>query len=202
LYHSDGFDRSLGLWPGLAAAPDQPAEKNAPAMHQHTQWQRADRGRQDFGDGRWGRGPAAMSMHRRAHREAMLSHLVNNPEIRKRLGITDEQAAKIRTQSSDFLKAEIRNRADLQIKQVELHDLMAADKPDRAAIDAKLQEISSVRLAAEKAAIGYRLDMREVLTAEQREKIQHLREEFRHGGPGRPGLHRPQGAPHAPEAQG
>lgn len=187
-----------------APAPDQPAEKNPPAMHQHAQWQMADRGHQGPGNARWGRGPA-QGMHRQRRLEFTLARLVNRPEFRKRLGITDEQAEKIRTQSSEFRKAEIRNRADLEIKHVELQELVAAEKPDRAAIDTKLQEISAIRLAGEKAAMDYRLNMREVLTAEQREKLQHLREEFRHGGPGHPGHGGgggPQGAPHPSDAQG
>jgi Spy/CpxP family protein refolding chaperone len=175
------------------AAPEQPANKDMPAMHQHAQWQMADRGQQGPGDARWGRG-RAMEMHRQQGRpEFMLPRLVNNPEVRKRLGITDEQAAKIRSQASDFRKAEIRNRADLQVKHVELHELLSADKPDRGAIDTKLQEISAVRLAGEKAAIDYRLDMREALTPEQRDKLRQMRQEFHHGGPGHEGPHGSQG---------
>jgi hypothetical protein len=49
----------------------------------------------------------------------------------ERLGISPEQALKIRTQTSDFHKAQICNRAELQVKHIELNDLLSADKPDR-----------------------------------------------------------------------
>ncbi len=124
-----------------------------------------------------------------------LARILKDPVIREKLGITAEQIGAIRKQESDFRKAEIRDRADLEVKRVDLKDLMEADKPDRAAIDSKLQEISNARLALEKSAIHYRLAMREAITPEQRQKLHELMSErWRHeGGPGRPGGPRGQG---------
>lgn len=103
-----------------------------------------------------------------------LGQLLNDPNVRQQLGVTAEQAAKIRQQESDFRKTEIRNRADLEIKRMDLNDLLSADKPDRAAIDSKLQDISTSQLALEKSAIDYRLTMRDALTPAQRQKLQQL----------------------------
>jgi Spy/CpxP family protein refolding chaperone len=115
---------------------------------------------------------------------------LRDPDVRKQAGITDEQFAKIRGQESDFRKSEIRDRADLQVKRIDLRDLLSADKPDRAAIDGKLQEISASQLALEKAAVDYRLDMRDALTPAQRDKLRELMRDRRQrggGGPGGPG---------------
>jgi len=84
------------------------------------------------------------------------------------------QAAKNRQQESDFRKTEIRNRADLQIKRLDLNDLLSADKPDRSGIDSKLQEIGAAQIALEKSAIDYRLNMREALTPVQRQKLEQM----------------------------
>ncbi len=139
-----------------------------------------------------------------------LLRLLNNPEIREKVGITAEQASKIRQDETEFRKAEIRDRADLQVKRIDLENLFAAEKPDRAAIDSKLQELSTSRLALEKSAVHFRLTMREAITPAQREKIHQLMSERRQhqGGPGRPGGPRGQGhmrqqgpAP-GPDAQG
>jgi Spy/CpxP family protein refolding chaperone len=97
--------------------------------------------------------------------------LLNNPEVRQQIGVSADQAAKIRQQESDFRKTEIRNRADLQVKRIDLRDLLSADKQDRAAIDSKLQDISTSQLAMEEAAVGHQFDMREALTPAQREKL-------------------------------
>jgi Spy/CpxP family protein refolding chaperone len=122
-------------------------------------------------------------------REFGLSRLLNDPAIREQIGVSTEQAAKIRQQEADFHKTAIRSRADLQIKQIDLRELMSADKPDRAAIDAKLQEISTARFTFEKSAVNFRLDSRDALTADQRQKLRDLmrNRRGRDGGPGERG---------------
>jgi Spy/CpxP family protein refolding chaperone len=143
-------------------------------------------------DFRWG-GEMGPDGRRRGHSHFMLGELVSNPEFRERLGITAEQATKIRQEELNFRKALIRNRADLEVKRLELAELLAADKPDRAAIDKSLHAISESRFAAEKSAIDHHLAMREALTAEQREKMHQMLGELhgrggehshRHFGPG------------------
>jgi Spy/CpxP family protein refolding chaperone len=116
-----------------------------------------------------------------------LGRLLNDPAIREQLGVTADQAAKIRQQESEFRKTEIRGRADLEVKQIDLRDLLSEDKPDRAAIDAKLQDISTARLALEKSAIAFQLDSRDALTPAQREKLhQIMRDRDRPAGGPRP----------------
>ena len=95
--------------------------------------------------------------------------------MRQRLGITADQAAKIHQQELDSQKAQIRNGADLQVKRLELNELLAADNPDRAAIDAKLQEVSAAQMASQKAAIDNRLALRDILTPAQRQQLKTLR---------------------------
>ncbi len=123
-------------------------------------------------------------MHHRGGPGMGLGFLANNPEMRQKLGITEEQAAKIRQQTLDFRKAEIRNRADLQIKRLDLHSLMAADTPDRAAIDRTLQEVGAAQMALEKSAVDFHIAMRTALTPEQREKLKAMRQEFHPRGAG------------------
>jgi Spy/CpxP family protein refolding chaperone len=149
-------------------------------------WGRMDDG--FGGGGRMGsmdhRGMGRMGMRRfgRGGRGFGLERLLNDPALRQQVGITDEQAAKIRTETSTFRKTEIRDRADLQVKRIDLRDLLAAQNPDRAAIDSKLQEISASQLALEKSAVDFRLNMRDAITPEQRQKIRQLMSERRRGG--------------------
>jgi Spy/CpxP family protein refolding chaperone len=100
---------------------------------------------------------------------------LNNEAIRQRLGITSAQAAKIRQQDLDFQKSQIRGQADFQVKRIELDELLSADNPNRAAIDAKLQEVSTSQMALEKSAIDNRLALRDILTPAQRQQLQQLR---------------------------
>ncbi len=142
-------------------------------------WNRGDR--DGGGRGTWNRGRGMRGRGMRG-REFGLSRLLSNPDIREQLGVSAEQAATIRQQESDFRKTAIRSRADLQVKQIDLRDLLAADKPDRAAIDAKLQEISTSRLAFQKSAIDYRLNARAALTPAQRDKLKQIMRDRRGRG--------------------
>ena len=125
-------------------------------------------------------------MHERdmGPREFGLAQLLSDPSVRQQLGVTADQAAKIRQQESDFRKAEIRNRADLQIKRMDLEDLLSADKPDRSAIDSKLQEIGASQIALEKSAIDNRLNMQDALTPVQRQKLEQMMTQWRQPAPG------------------
>jgi Spy/CpxP family protein refolding chaperone len=124
--------------------------------------------RDDREDGRFG-GPRRIRA-----RQFALGRLLNNPAIRDQIGVTADQAAKIRQQEADFRKTEIRDHADLEVRQIDLRELMAANNPDRTAIDAKLTEISTSRLALERAAVSFRLNARNALTPDQRQKLQEL----------------------------
>ena len=108
-----------------------------------------------------------------------LGRVARNKAFQERIGLTPEQVEKIRTQESGFVKMRIRSQADLRVKRMELAELVAADKPDRALIDKKLREINDAEFAARKAAIDHRLTMRDILTPEQKQKLEELGQELR-----------------------
>lgn len=112
----------------------------------------------------------------RAARQPGLGRMIQNPEFRTKLGITDEQHGKLQTGFMNAAKAGIKNRADLQIKRLELTSLMNADKPDRAQINQKINEISALRTAQMKNQIDTRLLVKETLTAEQWTKLHEFRQ--------------------------
>jgi Spy/CpxP family protein refolding chaperone len=190
----------------------QDGPQDSPAGHQGT--------REGFGShrsqmgsgenqGRWGHRHGGFGRDgRRGRRHAGFARLLNDPSIRQQVGITDEQAATIRKQELDFRKTEIRGRADLEVKRIDLKALLAADKPDRAAINATLQEISAAQLTLQKSAIDYRLTMRDAITPAQRDKLrQAMRDRWQRddgrGRAGRPGGGRsgPRGPAAAPDSQ-
>lgn len=162
---------------------DAPAPPDSSGPQRLEDWNR-------FGPRRFhremGRGMAfgeGMRGHR--HPGFLLARLVSNPDLREKIGITDEQAAKISQQFTEFRKARIRTGADLRIKRLELENLLSAEKPDRAAIDRKLQEVGAAQLAREKSSIDFHLNMKDALTPEQRQKLRQLAEESHRGAFGR-----------------
>lgn len=114
------------------------------------------------------------------------------PRILQELNLTAEQKGRIQQLDFQRRKAEIQNRADLETRQLELKQLLGADKPDRAAVERKLAEIGSAMAAQMKTQTMSQLDVMDVLTAEQRAKARDLRE--RGATPPNP----PQPAPVAP----
>jgi Spy/CpxP family protein refolding chaperone len=195
---------ALSCSPLLAqgGAPDPP-----PAEHQGArEGFGSNHGAMGSGEhgGRWGHRHGGFGRDgRRGQRHSGFARLLNDPSIRQQAGITDQQAVTIRKQELDFRKTEIRGRADLEVKRIDLQALLAADKPDRAAINAKLQEISAAQLSLQKSSVDYRLSMREAITPEQREKLRQLtrnrwrRDGSRGGrqGEGRTGQRGPASAP-------
>jgi Spy/CpxP family protein refolding chaperone len=95
---------------------------------------------------------------------------------------------KLQAQESTMAKSAIRSRADLQVKRMELGELMRADNPDRLLIDKKLREVQDATFAAERARIDGQLNMHDLFTPEQRKEMEKMRGEFRGGmmqrGPG------------------
>ncbi len=164
-------------------APPPPPQAQAGIHGQFQQHPTARRGewvhqgaRRDHGN--WRR----MHGRGRHNRGLMLARLVRNPSFRERLGITPEQAQKIQTQTFNFQKARIENRANLAEKRLELRNQLTAETPDRTAIDTTLQEMSAARLTQEKSAIDFRLDMRASLTLDQWQKLRQMRHDFHHRG--------------------
>jgi len=137
-----------------------------------------------------------MGMHRGGGHEMGLEWAINNPKLREQLLITPEQVVKIRQEALNFRKTEILSRADLEVKRLELDSLLEAETPDRAAIDKSLRAANAAQFTVEKAAIDHQLAVRDLVTPEQRKKLEKMREEFRGPGAGPGGPGGPRGMTH------
>jgi Spy/CpxP family protein refolding chaperone len=96
--------------------------------------------------------------------------------MREELELTDEQVERLRSLKSDTERQMIQARADLEIAQIELHDLFSQETVDVSGVDAKIDQIGRLQTAMHKAHVHATLDAEAVLTPEQREKHrQHMR---------------------------
>ena len=131
--------------------------------------------------------------------------MAENPRVRTALGLSDEQVARLHKISVDAEKASVQTRADVQLRHIELRELLRADNPDHDAIMQKLDEVNALQGKMEKQRVETMLSARSVLTAEQLKKVKAFMENRGAGGPGggrmmqarpvRPGGH---GAPAEP----
>jgi Spy/CpxP family protein refolding chaperone len=154
------------------------------------------------------RGQRGMRMRR--HPGMVMHRMMQDPAMRERLKITPDQVTRFQAHESTMAKSMIRSHADIQVKRMELAELLRADKPDRVLIDKKLREVQDATFAQEKARIDSQLTVRDIFTLEQRQEMEKMREEFRgpmmQRGPGEGGMmgprgQRPMGPPKAPPAQ-
>jgi len=142
-----------------------------------------------------------------------LMRMAENPRVRQYLGLTDEQVGRLHTISVDAQKASVQTRADVELRHIELRELLRADNPDQNAIMQKLDEVNALRGKMEKQRVQTMLSARSVLTPEQIKKVKTFMENRgagggperehgteRRGGPGRPPGHPggPGGAPGGP----
>jgi len=92
----------------------------------------------------------------------------------EQLGLTDDQRTKMRQQRLEHRKVNEKFGSDLRIKRWDLQELMSAPTQDRVKIDAKLKELSDLRLARTKAGLDQRDARLKILTPEQREKLKQI----------------------------
>ena len=81
--------------------------------------------------------------------------------------MTAEQTDRINQAQRAQREASINRRATTEITELELRELMDADTPDIAAVEAKLRELSEQHIAGQTAALRLNASVSEILTAEQ-----------------------------------
>ena len=108
---------------------------------------------------------------------------LSRPEVQKELGITADQRKKLDDIRFASERSSIQARANVQVQQLELRRLMGADTPDSAAIDKKIQDLAQAQAALMRAQLDSQIETRNVLTKEQRDKIQDVIQRMRPAQP-------------------
>ena len=114
-------------------------------------------GQQGLGDGKWWK----------------------RPRIVQALGLTAEQSSELEKIFAKSRPKLIDLKADLEKKQFAYEQAMSADKVDRQDVEAKIEAREQARAKLQKELSLMELDMKQVLTPEQREKVSQFREENR-----------------------
>ena len=101
------------------------------------------------------------------------------PRIAQALALTPAQTAELEKIFARSRPKLIDLKADLEKKQFEYEQAMMAEKADRKVVEATIEAREQSRANLQKELALMELDMRQVLTPEQREKAQALRAEVR-----------------------
>jgi Spy/CpxP family protein refolding chaperone len=87
--------------------------------------------------------------------------------------LANEQRKKIGRQLQ-VRRSAIQQQAALQVQRLELERMMRAETPDRIAIDRKIPDIVQAQTAIMRTRINALMDLRGVLTKEQRDRIREF----------------------------
>ena len=99
----------------------------------------------------------------------------NNPVLNSSLlNLSDVQIEKIRKLHLEFQTERISETSKLEIKEVELSELMLAESRDSKSINAKIDEIAAQKASLMKKSIAHRKEFMDILTPEQKETLKKL----------------------------
>jgi Spy/CpxP family protein refolding chaperone len=115
--------------------------------------------------------------------------LLDNDRVKAALNLTDQQTSGLRELAVETEKASVKTEADIEVRGIELRELLRADQPDHDAVVKKTEEVSALRGDLMKQRIEALLKAKSILTPEQQKRIRTFIEERGAGGPAmmRPG---------------
>ena len=105
------------------------------------------------------------------NREEIFKHVLENPELAKRLGVTEEQVKKIKESQFTLEKQMITMRADAEAAKLEVRHLMEGDKVDRDAIGKAIDAAAAKEATLRKTEILRMIDVKEILGSDTIKKI-------------------------------
>lgn len=93
---------------------------------------------------------------------------------REKLGLSEDQVRRMEQLRTDFEKESIRKEADIRVADMDLDTLLDADKLDMAKVEAKIRETEKLRADLRLARIRTIEKAKELLTPDQRKKLQEI----------------------------
>lgn len=117
----------------------------------------------------------------RGHRPMMGEHRrgFRLEKMAKALDLTDDQLSRIKAIRTDQEKSAIRTRADLELAELDLRQLMDQDPLNLSKVEGVMKRLEGLRTKLHLSAIKSHESMKTVLTPEQREKAKQMMK--RHG---------------------
>ena len=104
-------------------------------------------------------------------------------EALEEVDLSNEQIDKIRAIRENAHKLNIPLRGQLELKEVEIRELINGDKPDKEKVAAKIKEMETIKAQMHVNRSNAHIDALNELTKDQRNKME--KEMFVRGGPGK-----------------
>lgn len=114
-----------------------------------------------------------------------LQRLIEDPAFLSYTGISQSQADKISSVFTTSAKEAVRNKAEIDILQIDLQELLSASSPNKSQIHSKIDQIGKLQTENMKSMADVQIEIRSLLTDDQIAKaMEYLRE---NRGPGKGG---------------
>jgi Spy/CpxP family protein refolding chaperone len=98
-----------------------------------------------------------------------------NPWVQEEIGLTQDQSEKLAKIISDHITSTASLRAEMLSKRLELRTELSKEKPDMAKVEKLTGEISSIQAKLLMARIRTEIAIKNLLTPEQKSKLNELR---------------------------
>jgi hypothetical protein len=113
-----------------------------------------------------------------------LLDLLDTKRVRTYLGLSDPQVERLRQIAVETEKANVKTRAEIEVRSIELREGLRADQPNRDEILKQVQEISDLRREMMKHNVEAVLAAKAVLSPQQQKKAFFIMENPDLRGPG------------------
>lgn len=97
-----------------------------------------------------------------------------NSEVIEKIGLTDDQIAKLKARHYHAARSSIEMRSRIQLAELELEQLMGSDQPDESAVAAKAKEIGALRARQFESRVADRMALKKILTPEQERGLREI----------------------------
>ena len=99
--------------------------------------------------------------------------------LKTEIGLTSEQEMKIENLMLAYEENAIRRGSDIKVLELKFASLLKGNRIDRREMEKQAREIGKMKTDLQVGHLNYLLDVRDVLTAEQIQKLEKMKEKFR-----------------------
>ncbi len=108
------------------------------------------------------------------HRGGGLQALLDNEDVVKKLGLSDEQVKAVREAGYEHQKVMVSLRADSELAQLDVKKLMDQDTPDTEAVMKALDTAGRLQTEIRKEAVRSQLKVREIIGPEASKQLKEI----------------------------
>ena len=96
--------------------------------------------------------------------------------VKDEINLTEKQEGKVENIVLSFRESSIRKKAEIKIKELRLASYLRSEKIDRKHIEKVIREISKKKTDCIVGYVNYLIDLKDLLTTDQLDKLRQLRE--------------------------